>query len=52
MSTLSLESQLLVDASNGDGLEPMIEEHSMTNAVGQTMLTLDDVIESDVELLD
>ena len=49
MSTLSLESQLLVDASNGDGLEPMIEEHSMTNAVGQTMLTLDDVIESDVE---
>ena len=49
MSTLSLESQLLADASNGDGLEPMIEEHSMTNAVGQTMLTLDDVIESDVE---
>ena len=49
VSTVSLESQSLADTTNGDVLEPMIQENSITNTVGQTMLTLDDVIEAEVD---
>ncbi|MEC8033230.1 MAG: cell division protein FtsZ [Bacteroidota bacterium] len=49
VSTVSLESQSHADAISSDVLEPTMQEKSVANTVGQTMLTLDDVIESDVE---
>lgn len=49
LSTVSLESPLHTDTTGSDILEPTVEENMMTNTVGQTMLTLDDVIESDIE---
>lgn len=49
LSTVSLESPLHTDATGRDILEPTVEENMMTNTVGQTMLTLDDVIELDIE---
>ncbi|HAB89729.1 MAG TPA: hypothetical protein DCF84_04270, partial [Bacteroidetes bacterium] len=49
VSTVSLESQSYADATGSDVLEPTMQENSIMNTEGQTMLTLDDVIESDVE---
>ena len=49
VSAVSLESQSHADATSSDVLEPTMQETSTSNTVGQTMLTLDDVIESDVE---
>ena len=50
VSTVSLENEIYANnTTSGDVLEPTIQEKSMTDNVGQTMLTLDDVIESDVE---